>query len=196
MAPEPDETPEPPADREADPPSPDAPPEPGGVPAPAAPSEDWSTRFKYLYADFENYRRRTERSREEARREARRRLLESFLPLWEGFERAREAARTLPPKDPLRAGLELLRAEWDRFFELEGIEPVARIGEPFRTEEHEAVGELPATARVTDGMVAEVVQQGYRSRDGLVRAAKVLVARRPIPPPATEAPAPSAAEEP
>ena len=54
---------------------------------------------------------------------------------------------------------------------------MAAVGRPFRPEEAEAVGEVPADARHPDGSVAEVVQQGYRFYGGLLRPAKVIVAR-------------------
>ncbi len=178
----------------SDAPPPETPPEPE-TPRPA--EEDWASRFKYLLADFENYRKRVDRERDQARRVARTEVLRILLPIWESSERAREAAKRLPARDPLRAGLDLLATEWERFFERQRVEPVARVGEPFRSDEHEAVGEVPATEKTPDGAVAEVVQQGYRSEDGLVRAAKVVVARRPIESPEpSEAPAPGAPAHP
>ncbi len=181
-----------------DPDGPESPAEPEPRAPETPPVEDWATRFKYLYADFENYRRRVAREQDQVRRRARLELFEALLPIWEGVERAREASRHLSPKDPMRTGLDLLRGEFDRFFEQQGIEPVARVGEPFRSDDHEAVGEAPATAKLPDGMVAEVVRQGYRSPDGLIRTGKVIVARRPTKSdaPPDEAPAPSAAGEP
>ncbi len=139
--------------------------------------EDWETRFKYLFADFENFRRRAERERDGSRREAEAELLRRLIPLYEGFEQARVATEKLPHPEALRQGLELIAREWQLFFEGVGFASVARVGEPFRADEHEAVGELPAAAERPDGAVAEVIQQGYRFRGGLLRPAKVLVAR-------------------
>ncbi|HUI38152.1 MAG TPA: nucleotide exchange factor GrpE, partial [Thermoplasmata archaeon] len=107
------------------------------VPAPpeAPPAQDWAVRFKYLFADFENFRRRSERDREKARQEGRVAVLRRLLPLLETSERAAEAARSLPPKHPLRTGLDLLDKEWEALRKAEQLETVARVGYPFRSDE-------------------------------------------------------------
>ncbi|MGB6500817.1 MAG: nucleotide exchange factor GrpE [Thermoplasmata archaeon] len=144
---------------------------------PAEPTEDWGTRYKYLLADFENYRRRSERDRESITRQSRGAMLRELLPILEAFRAARQAIDRLPASDPLHRGFDLLDREWMTFLKHEGVEPVARVGEPFRAEEAEAVGEAPTRPDAPDGSIAEVVQQGYRFFGGLLRTAKVIVAR-------------------
>ncbi len=144
-----------------------------------APAEDWVSRYKYLLADFENYRRRMDREREGVTRHARAALLRELLPILEAFRSARGALGHLPSNDPVRRGLELLDREWMTFLKHEGVEPIAEVGRPFRSDEAEAVGEAPADADRPDGTVAEVVQQGYRFFGGVLRPAKVIVARAP-----------------
>ncbi len=165
-----------------------------GPPA-TSPKEDWETRFKYLFADFENFRKRVGRENDRARDRARAELLRALLPLYEAFEKAREATRRLPEKDPVRRGLELLDQEWEAFLVGEGVEPVARVGGTFQSELHEAVAETPVTNEHPVGTVVEVVQQGYAFPGGLLRPAKVVVAR---PPASHQVPgsAPSSPEEP
>jgi len=147
------------------------------------PVEDWETRFKYLWADFENFRRRSERDRESISRQARGGMLRELLPILEAFRSARGAIDHLPPKDPVRAGLDLLDREWSTFLKHEGVEPVAKVGEAFRSNEAEAVGESLPRDGAPDGTVTEIVQQGYRFFGGLLRPAKVIVARAPPPAP-------------
>jgi molecular chaperone GrpE len=144
-----------------------------------ADSTDWESRFKYLLADFDNFRRRTERDRAVFRSEAEANLLRRLIPIVEGFDNAEAAAKSLPLSDPLRRGLELLGRELDAVLQSVGFAPVARVGDPFRPEEHEAVGETAGEKDVADGAIAEIVQQGYRFQGGLLRPAKVLVARAP-----------------
>jgi molecular chaperone GrpE len=156
--------------------------------SPTAPAEDWATRYKYLLADFENFRRRTERDREAISRQSRGAMLRELLPIIEAFRAAREAVTKLPGHEPVRRGLDLLDREWTTFLKHEGVEPVVEVGHAFRADEAEAVGESPATAERPDGTVAEIVQQGYRFFGGLLRPAKVVVARAP-PAPAEDTPA-------
>jgi len=155
-------------------------PEDGGKPPAeetAAPAVDWASRYKYLLADFDNFRRRVERDRESISRQARAGMVRELLPIIEAFRSARESFAHLPASDPVRKGLDLLDHEWTTFLKHEGVEPVAAVGRPFRAEEAEAVGEAPASEAHPDGSVSEVVQQGYRFFGGLLRPAKVIVAR-------------------
>jgi len=152
-------------------------------PASPEPSEDWETRYKYLFADFENFRRRTDRDREAVTRQARGALLRELLPILEAFHSAEEAIAHLPRDHPVRQGMTLLSREWGKLMKHEGVAPVAEVGHPFRTEECEAVGEVPSTDQSPPGTVAEVVQQGYRYFGGLLRPAKVLIARPAAPNP-------------
>ena len=143
----------------------------------AVPGEDWATRYKYLLADFDNFRRRVERDRESISRQARAGLVRELLPFIEAFRSAREALAHLPTADPVRKGFDLLDHEWTTFLKHEGVEPVASPGRAFRPDEAEAVGETSADTSRPAGTVAEVVQQGYRFFGGLLRPAKVIVAR-------------------
>jgi molecular chaperone GrpE len=141
--------------------------------------EEWSTRYKYLYADFENYRRRVEREKENLSRQVRGAMIREMLPILEAFRAGRVAATRLPADHPLRQGFDLLEREWSTFLKHEGVEAVATVGAPFRPDEAVAVGEAPASETSPDGTVAEIVQQGYRFFGGIVRPAKVVVARAP-----------------
>lgn len=151
------------------------------------PEEDWATRFKYLLAEFENFRKRSDKEREAAHERGRALLLRRLLPLHEAFDSARVAVSRLASDDPVRQGVELLGKEWSHFLAAEKVTPVVRAGERFRLDDMEAVGEAPAAPGQPDGTVLEVVQQGYRFPGGLLRPAKVIVSRRP-PPTAKAAP--------
>jgi molecular chaperone GrpE len=163
---------------------------------PVPPAEDWATRYKYLLADFENYRRRSDRERETITRQSRAAMLRELLPILEAFRTAREALNHLPASDPVRKGLELLDREWMTFLKHEGVGPVVSVGHTFRADEAEAVGDMPADDQHPDGTVAEVVQQGYRFYGGLLRPAKVIVARAPPSVPSTSVePSPTGDDE-
>ena len=108
-----------------------------------ATSTDWESRFKYLLADFENYRKRAERDRESVRFRAEADVLRNLLPIQDSFERARDFVRKAPHSDPVRKGMELLAHEWDAFLKREGIQPVAHVGSRFDPDEHEVMGEAP-----------------------------------------------------
>ncbi len=168
------EEPAPPApEAEAAPPSP--PPAPGAPAPPEAP--DWERNYRYLLADFDNFRKRVEREREQAVRNAQGRLLLRIIDLHEGIERV---TATLPREaTPIREGLSLLIKNLDALLRNEGVEPLAQVGGVFSLETHEAVGSVPAPSGVAEGRIALIVQQGYRGPGGLLRPAKVLLAAAP-----------------
>src|SRR3974390_2538665 len=87
---------------------------PSAAPA-AEPEEDWSVRYRYLLAEFDNYRKRVEREQATLRRESRSLVLKELLPLHDAFDRAEDAVRKMPEDDPFRRGMELLFREWERF---------------------------------------------------------------------------------
>ncbi len=172
-------------------PAPAAPAPSAGVPAAAPPPEEsWETRFKYLYADFENFRRRVERERASAREQVRADLLRGLLPVYEAALRAREAVERLGPSDPVRRGIDLLVTEWQAFLDGARVAPVARTGGRFDSELHEAVAEAPVGPAHPEGSIVEIVQQGYRMGSALLRPAKVVVARPPSGAPKTASAAP------
>jgi molecular chaperone GrpE len=150
------------------------------APTPEAPSpSEWETRFKYLLADFENYRKRSAKEQEGLRASIRDRMILELVPLFEATLAALDSVATLPASDPVRRGIELLVKEWSKFWDAQGVTPVARRGMAFRSDVHEAVGEGEASRETPPGTILEVVQQGYRGRHGVLRPAKVVVARAP-----------------
>ncbi len=162
---------------------------PASAPTPSPePAESWESRFRYLFADFENYRRRMDRERGRVVREGQARLLNQLLPLYEAAQRAREAVSHASARDPVRQGIDLLVREWEKFLRSEHVESVARPGSQFRSETMEAVAEAPPSTAHPSGSVVEVVQQGYLLDEELLRPAKVVVARR------VASPAPAQAE--
>ena len=173
-----DEAPPPPKDAV----TPPAPVPPALLPvAEEKPAEDWESRFKYLLADFENFRKRTAREQATQRDRTRAELLRALLPIHEAFEKARESFAGRRHDDPHRQGLDLLAKEWAAFLAAEGVRPLAAPGAAFRPDDHEAVAETVVGPKHPEGSIVEVVQQGYRFRGGLLRPAKVVVARKPPP---------------
>ena len=171
------DTPPPPA--EAQPPSP---PEDTTERSPSPPGEaeveqDWATRFKYLLAEFENFRRRSAREHESTRSRARADIIGALLPVYEAAQRARDSVSSLPATDPIRRGIELVAREWQAFLDSQRVTSVARVGARFEADWHEAVGDAPTGPEAPEGTIVQVVQQGYRIGPALLRPAKVIVAR-------------------
>ncbi|MCY3818958.1 MAG: nucleotide exchange factor GrpE [Gammaproteobacteria bacterium] len=125
-------------------------------------------------AEEENTRRRTARDAENARRFALTRFAGELLPVIDNFERALEVAAD---DSAVREGLDLSMKLLSGVLEKAGIEVVDPIGEPFDPTYHEAMATVD-NPDAEPGSVTEVVQKGYVLNGRLLRAARVLVAKR------------------
>jgi molecular chaperone GrpE len=131
-------------------------------------------------AEFDNYRKRTERERREASDYAATELLREILPVVDDLERALAA-----PVEPgpgaervaaYRDGLDLIRRQFLEILKRRGVEPMDVVGQPFDPQWHEALAQEPANGRA-DGEVTAEIRRGYRLGSRLLRAALVKVAQ-------------------
>jgi molecular chaperone GrpE len=132
-------------------------------------------------AEFDNYRKRTEKEREELRRTAAEGIIRELLPVVDNFERALQHAGD-SDSEAFHQGVEMIsRQLWD-MLEREGLEAVNPEGEQFEPELHEAVHRVEGTEHQT-GTVVSVLAKGYTLSGRLIRPAMVGVAVEPSEPP-------------
>jgi molecular chaperone GrpE len=124
-------------------------------------------------ADFENYRRRTDRERARFGREALRRFMLSLLDVIDDLERLLNFAET--QGSPLTDQIRDIHQKLLKLLDIEGIRPFQSVGNPFDPALHEAVATQPA-AEQTEGTVLQEVRRGYFWDDELLRSARVVVA--------------------
>jgi molecular chaperone GrpE len=124
-------------------------------------------------AEFENYRRRTEREREHIGQEKAAQVLKGLIQPIDNLERALAAATE---DDPLKQGVELIRRELMGVLESSGVTVEDPLGRPFDPLRHQALSTGPAPGH-EDGTVVEVFRKGYALRDRLLRPALVKVAQ-------------------
>lgn len=129
-------------------------------------------------ADLVNYKRRVADEQDEIRRNANTNLLLKVLGVVDDFHRA----LSMIPEDAVAPGwlegLQLVDRNLAHILESEGVSKIEARGKPFEPWEHEAVfyQEIPGGE---EGMVTDVVRDGYKLRDKLLRAAQVVVSRAP-----------------
>ena len=124
-------------------------------------------------ADFENYRRRTEREAGSVRRAGRRDVFLPLLDIFDNLERALGAGST----DPVfLRGVEAIMGQFRRTVADLGAVPIPGIGTRFDPRLHEAVGTVPATSQPPDEVAAEV-RRGFLLDGEVLRPAQVVVAR-------------------
>jgi molecular chaperone GrpE len=140
----------------------------------AAEKQDLTNSLVRLQADFDNYRKRTEKERDQARHRGIEHLIEQLLPVLDGFDRAL-AARDDPAYEDYRKGFELIRKQlWDLLAK-QGVHRIESIGKEFDPNVHHAVEHVP-TSDFPDGAVIEEFQPGYVFHNRVLRPAMVRVA--------------------
>lgn len=129
-------------------------------------------------AEFDNFRKRTERERVEIKRHANEDLVRDLLPVLDNFERALEH-RSESDAGAFHEGVEMIAKQlWDTL-ERQGVTIIDPIGEPFSPEYHEAVHRVEDES-LEPGTVASVLAKGYVCNGRLVRPAMVgVVSERP-----------------
>ncbi|MGH9374432.1 MAG: nucleotide exchange factor GrpE [Vicinamibacterales bacterium] len=127
-------------------------------------------------AEFDNFRKRTERERQVVTEAAAADLLEELLPLVDDLDRALKAERGTEAAEPYRRGVELIHRQLLEILRKRGVRPIEVIGAQFDPYYHEAVAHEPASGR-RDGEIIGEFRRGYMLGDRLLRASMVKVAR-------------------
>jgi molecular chaperone GrpE len=129
-------------------------------------------------AEFDNYRKRTDRERRSLSEAASAEVMQDLLPVIDDLERALRAADTGgdPALERYRQGFELIHRQLLEILRRRGVEPLQVVGEDFDPEWHESVATEPADGR-RDGEITAEIRRGYRIGQRLLRPAMVRVAK-------------------
>lgn len=125
-------------------------------------------------AEFDNFRKRTERERNEWKNLATEDLIREILPVMDNFERALQHAGDSDP-ETFRQGVEMIARQLGDLLQKEGLEELNPLGAQFDPELHEAVERIENSEH-EPGTVVSVLVKGYTLRGRLVRPAMVSVA--------------------
>lgn len=158
----------------------------GDIEATKAEAASAADRLSRLQADWENYRRRTERDRVTERERACEGLVKDLLPAIDDLERAISHAQATAEGNEvaqqLADGVSAVHEKVVSVLEKQGVEVIDPAGQPFDPQDHQAVGRVE-NADEYDETVADVYQKGYRLGGKVVRPAMVTVtyggAKRP-----------------
>jgi molecular chaperone GrpE len=137
--------------------------------------DDYYDRLLRKTAEFDNYRKRTERERLQLSEAAAADLLAELLPLVDDMERALKA-ETGGDGEGIRKGVELIHKQLLDLLRKRGVKPIEALGADFDPHFHQAVAYEPGDGR-RDGEVIEEFRRGYMLGDRLLRPAMVKVAK-------------------
>ena len=127
-----------------------------------------------LYAEFENYKKRTVKERIELFKNAGAEIIGDLLPVLDDFERALKATEGLEEKHPVREGMMLIYNKLKTLLEQKGLKPMESGGTDFDTDLHDAITSIDAGKQMK-GKVVEEVEKGYCLNDKVIRHSKVIV---------------------
>jgi molecular chaperone GrpE len=137
---------------------------------------EMNDRFLRLYAEFENFKKRTASERLEIIKTAGKDVIVSLLPVLDDFDRAMKVMETDQDDiGPIKEGVELVRTKFFKTLEQKGLKELESHGKEFDTETQEAVTSIPAPSEEMKGKVIEVLEKGYALNDKIIRFAKVIV---------------------
>ena len=128
-----------------------------------------------LFAEFENYKRRTGRERVELFKTAGQDVITSLLPVMDDFDRALKEIEKTEDKNLLK-GVELIQNKLKETLRAKGLEPIETSqGETFDAEIHEAVTQIPAPSDDLKGKIIDVIEKGYTLGEKIIRFPKVVI---------------------
>ena len=137
--------------------------------------ENEKDQFLRLFAEFENYKKRTSKERLELFKTASQEVVTALLPVLDDFERALAEMKKSDGNDQLQ-GIELIHNKLSDTLQNQGLTKMdVKKGDGFDAELHEAITQIPAPEEKLKGKVIDVVGTGYKLGEKIIRYPKVVV---------------------
>ncbi|WP_282179494.1 nucleotide exchange factor GrpE [Maribacter stanieri] len=132
-------------------------------------------KFLRLFAEFENYKRRTSKERMELFKTAGQEVIVSLLPVLDDFDRAIKELAKSDDKEAFK-GVELINVKLRETLKNKGLEMLdVNAGDVFDADIHEAITQIPAPDKKMKGKVIDVIEKGFKLGDRIIRHPKVVV---------------------
>ena len=132
-------------------------------------------KFLRLFAEFENYKKRTSKERMDLFKTANQEVLQAMLPILDDFDRALiEIGKS--EDDALWQGVSLIHEKFKSTLLSKGLEEVeVRTGDVFNADYAEAITQIPAASEALKGKIVDVLEKGYKLGDKIIRFPKVVI---------------------
>ena len=132
-------------------------------------------KFLRLFAEFENYKRRTAKERIDLFKTANEEVMQALLPILDDFDRAYQEISKTEENDLLK-GVELIKNKLRNTLNQKGLEEIdLNEGDAFDADHHEAVTQIPAPTDDLKGKIIDVIEKGYKLGDKTIRFPKVVI---------------------
>jgi molecular chaperone GrpE len=133
-------------------------------------------KFLRLFAEFENYKKRTSKERVELFKTASKDVMVSMLPILDDFERALLHIEDDKEAEELRKGVVLIYQKLLTTLSQKGLVAIeVKQGDVFDSEIHQAITQVPAPSKKLKGKIIDVVEKGYKLGETVIRFPKVVI---------------------
>lgn len=132
-------------------------------------------KYLRIFAEFDNYRKRTIKERQDIIKLASKDALSALLPAIDDFDRAIKMGQDGNEDNTIPEGVLLIHNKLLKALEQQGVTPMESTGQDFDPELHEALTKIPAPTEDLKGKVIDTIEKGYYLNDKIIRYAKVVV---------------------
>ncbi len=133
-------------------------------------------KYLRLFAEFDNFRKRTNKEKLELRKTAAEDTLSALLPVLDDFSRAKKNHDDEASSEQFTEGVILVFDKFENFMKNQGIEAVDPTGDVFNPDYHEAITEIDG-GKDMKGKVIDTIERGYKLNDKIIKFAKVVVGK-------------------
>ncbi|MCW3081430.1 nucleotide exchange factor GrpE [Segetibacter sp.] len=139
--------------------------------------EEQKDKYLRLFAEFDNYKRRTAKERIELMQTAGKEVIASMLDVLDDCDRAEKQLQSTTDLSQIKEGVQLVFNKLRATLQSKGLRAMESVKTDFDVEKHEAITEIPAPTEDLKGKVVDEVTRGYYLNDKLIRFAKVVVGK-------------------
>lgn len=139
--------------------------------------EEQKDKYVRLFAEFDNYKRRTAKERIELMQTAGKEVIVSMLQVLDDADRAERQMQKTEDPNQIKEGVQLVFNKLRKTMQAQGLKAMESLKEEFDVEKHEAITEVPVTDEKLKGKVVDEIEKGYYLNDKLIRFAKVVVGK-------------------
>ncbi|WP_411274468.1 nucleotide exchange factor GrpE [Daejeonella sp.] len=136
---------------------------------------EWQNKHLRLYAEFDNFKRRTSKERLELLQIAGKDVIVDLLPVLDDFERAQKSMETASDIEAVKEGVKLVHHKLKNTLAGKGLKEMDSKGKEFDAEVHEGITNIPAPTSDLKGKVIDELEKGYYLNDKVIRFAKVII---------------------
>lgn len=139
--------------------------------------QEQKDKYLRLFAEFDNYKRRTAKERMELMQTAGKEVITSMLDVLDDCDRAEKQIQSNADLNQVKEGVQLVFNKLRTTLQNKGLKAMESIKTDFDVEKHEAITEIPAPTADLKGKVVDEVTKGYYLNDKLIRHAKVIIGK-------------------